>query len=180
MNSEVDAAEPEAQAGEMTSRFARLVSAVALIGGGLAVALAVTVVTSVTMRSSLLKLSGVPGDFELVQMFTAISIFCFLPLCQFRRGHVIVDAVSQGWREAWRHRVDGLWEVVAALAIGLIAYQLAQGAAGMDQSHTRSMVLGIPLAPAVWVCAALCGFLSLVALVKGIENLRWQSPKPEA
>lgn len=173
------------EAGGNASRFARLVSALALVGGALSVAIAMTVVTSVTMRSPLMKLSGVPGDFELVQMLTAISVFCFLPLCQFKRGHVIVDAVSNGWREVWRHRVDGLWEIIAALVMGLIAWQLMQGAMGMAQSHTRTMVLGFPLAPAVWICAVLSGFLALVALVKGIESLcwqppRWSSPKSEA
>jgi len=162
-------------AGEGASRFGRFVAALALIGGGLSVGLALMVVTSIVLRSDLFKLGGVPGDFELAQMLTAVGVFCFLPLCQDKRGHVIVDAASQGWSEVWRRRVDGIWEIVAALAMGLIAWQLAQGALGMAQSDTRSMVLGLPLAPAVWACSALGGILTLVALLRGIENLRWPS-----
>lgn len=161
-------------AGAGVSRFGRFVAALALVGGGLSVGLALMVVVSITLRSDLFKLGGVPGDFELAQMLTAVGVFCFLPLCQDKRGHVIVDAASQGWSERWRRRVDGIWEIVAALAMGLLAWQLAQGAFGMAQSNTRSMVLGLPLAPSVWACAALSGVLTLVALVRGIENLRWR------
>lgn len=164
----------QAAAGGQTSRFSRFVAVLALIGGSLSVGLALMVVVSITLRSDLFKLGGVPGDFELAQMLTAVGVFCFLPLCQDKRGHVIVDAASKGWSERWRRRVDGIWEIVAALAMGLLAWQLAQGALGMAQSNTRSMVLGLPLAPAVWACAALGGVLTLVALIRGIENLRWR------
>lgn len=156
------------------SLLGRLAIALALLGGALSVLIGVLVVASVTLRSQWLALGGVPGDFELVQMLTAASVFCFLPLCQYRRGHVIVDAASQGWSESLRHRVDGLWEVVAALAFALLAFQLAQGALGMSQSNTRSMVLALPIAPVVWLCAALCGLLAVVSLAKGIENLRFR------
>lgn len=167
-------------AGRDSPRFARFVSALALIGGGISVLLGLTVVVSVVLRSDLVKSSGVPGDFEIAQMLTAVSVFCFLPLCQYQRGHVIVDAASQGWSERWRRRVDGLWEIVAALAMGLIAWQLAQGALGMSQTNTRSMVLGLPIAPAVWACAGLGAIIALVALLKGLENLgfrnlRWRA-----
>lgn len=171
---------PEAEAGNgdgaggQSSRLSRLVAVLALCGGALSIGLALMVVTSITLRSDLFRMGGVPGDFELAQMMTAVAVFCFLPLCQDKRGHVIVDAVSQGWPERWRHRVDGLWEVVAALAMALVAVQLAQGALGMVQSGTRSMVLGLPLAPAVWACSMLSGILAVVALIRGIENLRWR------
>lgn len=154
------------------SGFTRFIRLVALVGGGISVAIGLLVVVSVTLRSRWLNLGGVPGDFEIVQMLTAVSVFCFLPLCQLRGGHVIVDAASQGWREQTRRRVDGLWEIVGALVFGLIAWQLGQGALGLAQSQLRSMVLGWPISPAVWVCAGLCGLLALVALFRGIGSFR--------
>jgi hypothetical protein len=147
-----------------------------MLGGAMSVAIGLLVTISVTMRSRWLGLGGVPGDFELVQMLTAMSVFCFLPFCQWRRGHVIVDAASQGWGETARHRVDGVWELLAGAFFALIAFQLAQGAWGMSASNTRSMVLALPIAPAVWVCAGLCALLAVVSVLKGIENLRWRLP----
>lgn len=161
-------------AGGHSSRFSRLVAALAMVGGALAVTTGLLVTVSVTLRW--LNLGGIPGDFELVQMLTAVSVFCFLPFCQFRRGHVIVDAATQNLREPVRRRVDGLWEIVAAAIFALVAFQLAQGALGMNASNTRSMVLALPIAPAVWACAALCAVLAVVALVKGVENITWRVP----
>jgi TRAP-type C4-dicarboxylate transport system permease small subunit len=174
------AAATETGSGEKTSRISHFTVGLALLGGALSIGLALMVVVSVTLRSSLFNMSGIPGDFELAQMLTAVSVFCFLPLCQDKRGHVIVDAASQGWREIWRRRVDGIWEIVSALAMGLLAWQLAQGALGMGQTNTRSMVLALPIAPAVWMCSLLCAVLAIVAFIRGIENLRWRSPGSEA
>lgn len=149
----------------------RIAAGLAMMGGCLSLALAAMVVASITLRSRWVGGSGVPGDFELAQMLTAVSVFCFLPLCQAKRGHVIVDAVSQSWPLAWRERVDALWEIVAGLAMGLLAWQLQQGAIGMAQSDTRTMVLGLPIAPAVWACTGLCAFLAALTLWRGVGNL---------
>lgn len=159
--------------GEEPSRLGRLSGAIALLGGALAVGVGLLVSASVILRWW--GLGGIPGDFELVQMLTAASVFCFLPLCQQRRGHVIVDAVSQGWRLPLRRRVDGVWEILAAGVFVLMAWQLAGGAHGMSASGTNTMVLALPVAPVVWFCALLCGFLAFVALAKGLENLRERS-----
>ncbi len=164
-------AETPASAGVPTSLLGRIAAVLALVGGGLSLGLALMVVSSVTLRSPLVGGSGVPGDFELAQMLTAVSVFCFLPFCQERGGHVIVDAASQGWSPAWRARVDGLWESVAGLALALLAWQLGQGALGMVQSSTRTMVLGLPLAPAVWTCSLLCAFLAFLTFWRGFSGL---------
>lgn len=153
----------------------RIAAGLAIVGGCLSLALAAMVVASITLRSRWIGGSGVPGDFELAQMLTAVSVFCFLPLCQAKRGHVIVDAASQSWPLVWRERVDALWEIVAGLALGLVAWQLQQGAIGMGQSHTRTMVLGLPIAPAVWACTGLCAFLAALTLWRGLRSLL--SPK---
>ena len=38
-----------------------------------------------------LGFGSINGDFELVQMGVALSVFCFLPLSQARRGNIMVD-----------------------------------------------------------------------------------------
>lgn len=149
----------------------RIARGLAVLGGFASLGLGLLVVTSITLRSPVFRLGGVPGDFELVQMLTAISVFCFLPLCQARGGHVIVDAASRGWGEGLRRRVDGLWELVAAVAMGLIAVQSAFGAASLAASNTRSMVLALPTAPVVAICALLAAVLAVIAAVRGLRGL---------
>jgi TRAP-type C4-dicarboxylate transport system permease small subunit len=152
----------------------RLAHGVALAGGSLSVATALLVVASVSLRAKPVGLGGIPGDFELVQMLTAIAVFCFLPLCQARRGHVIVDVFSRGWSLRARAIVDGIWDLVAALAMGLVAFQLAQGAMSVAGSGTRTMVLGLPVYPAVWLCSGLAALLALVALARGLSDVLGQ------
>ena len=42
----------------------------------------------------LLQLRPINGDFEMVQMATAIAVFSFLPYCQARRGNIVVDTFT--------------------------------------------------------------------------------------
>ncbi|HET8727876.1 MAG TPA: TRAP transporter small permease subunit, partial [Alphaproteobacteria bacterium] len=69
-----------------------LAGVVAALGGVvLLIVMAITCV-SVTGRALLfLGLGAVPGDFELVELGSAFVVFCFMPWCQYRRGHVTVD-----------------------------------------------------------------------------------------
>lgn len=90
------------------SRIDAVAEAVALIGGALLIAVASMVVVSVTLRSDLVGAAGVPGDFELVQMATAIAAFCFLPLCQLRRGNIFVDTFTLKLPQRWRDGIDAL------------------------------------------------------------------------
>src|SRR6478609_11105245 len=108
--------------------FDALVRGIAIAGGVLLVALATMVVVSVTLRSDLVGGAGVPGDFELVQMATAVAAFCFLPLCQLKRGNIFVDTFTLRLPQRWRDGLDALWDVVYGLAMALIAWRLGVGA----------------------------------------------------
>ena len=105
------------------SRIDAVADAVALIGGVLLIALATMVVVSVTLRSDLVGKAGVPGDFELVQMATAVAAFCFLPLCQLKRGNIFVDTFTLKLPQRWwacgarpSHSMGSVARACAALA----------------------------------------------------------------
>jgi hypothetical protein len=70
---------------------------VALAGGIISVATALLVTSSVTLRW--LGYGAINGDFELVQVGVALSVFCFLPLTQASRGNIVVDTFT-GWLPA--------------------------------------------------------------------------------
>ena len=50
------------------------------------------------------RLGPINGDFELVQMATAIAVFSFLPYCQARRGNIVVDTFTS-WLPRARQRL---------------------------------------------------------------------------
>lgn len=149
-----------------------MAEAVALIGGVLLIALATMVVVSVSLRSDLVGGAGVPGDFELVQMATAVAAFCFLPLCQLRRGNIFVDTFTLKLPGRWRDGLDALWDVVYGLAMTLIAWRLGVGARSALASGENTMVLQLPSYVPIAICAVLAGFVALAAFVSASRLAR--------
>ncbi|MDO9599571.1 MAG: TRAP transporter small permease subunit, partial [Azoarcus sp.] len=74
----------------------------AILGGVFFLIEALMSVTSVIGRA-LFNLP-VPGDYELVQMLSAMGIAMCLPYCQLKRGHVFVDFFTL-WAPASLKRV---------------------------------------------------------------------------
>lgn len=142
----------------------------ALFGGALAVCLALLVSISITLRA--LGLGGVRGDFEFVQMGVALIVFAFMPWCQARRGNVMVDSFTTRLPPRFQAALDALWEVVFAAMMALIAWRLGAGALEAARSSTTTMVLLLPIAPAIAACAILAGFTALVALAMAIVRFR--------
>lgn len=158
---------PPSAAFALLEKAARLLA----IGGGLlAIAMAFTVTVSVSMRWG--GFGGVRGDFELVQMGTALVFFACLPLCQMRRGNVIVDTFTTRLPARVRAAIDALWDLVFAAAMALIAWRLMVGALEAWSSHTTTMVLLAPIAPAIAACAVMSALLALVSVATAAERLR--------
>jgi TRAP-type C4-dicarboxylate transport system permease small subunit len=141
----------------------RLTAVVAVLGGLISLAIAVTVTASVVSRN--LRNEGIPGDFEYVQMGTAIAVFCFLPYCQIRRGNIVVDSFSTHWPARLRTMIDAFWDLVYAGIMGLISWSLFHGASEIRVNGTATMVMGTPIWPAVLACAVLCAFLSVICIL---------------
>lgn len=135
---------------------------IAIGGGFVSLAIAGMVVISVAGRK--LFNAGVPGDFEFVQMGTALTVFAFLPLGQIRRVNIVVDTFSTGWSEGTRRAVDTLWDLTYAAMMGVIGYCMVNGSIETFANKTGSMVLQLPLWPALVLSAALCIFLAVITL----------------
>ena len=123
----------------------------AIAGGLIMLAAAIMVVVSVAMRWFISY--SVPGDIELVQIASALAVFCFLPLCQGRRGNIVVDTFTTGLPPRLRNGLDALWDLVYALMAAIIAWRLAVGAWDSLRSNTVSMMLGLPVGWAIAACS---------------------------
>jgi TRAP-type C4-dicarboxylate transport system permease small subunit len=148
----------------------RVSGAIAVAGGMLSLAVALLVTVSVLGRRFFD--SPVSGDFELVQMATAIAVFSFLPYCEARRGNIAVDTFTTWCSPRTNAIIDGLWGLVYATLMGLMSACLIVGALEHFRSGQTTMVLLLPLWPAIAVCAVLALLLTLVALVTGLRLLR--------
>jgi TRAP-type C4-dicarboxylate transport system permease small subunit len=140
----------------------RLARAIALCGGLLTLGIALLVTVSVIGR----RIWGepVPGDFEFVQMATAVTLFAFLPLCQSHRGNIAVDTFTSRLPRVWQRRLDGAWDLIYAAFMLMISVGLFRAALEAYGYGTTTMVLGLPIWPAITISALLCAVVALVAL----------------
>ncbi|HZB37480.1 MAG TPA: TRAP transporter small permease [Beijerinckiaceae bacterium] len=152
------------------SPIARAARALAIVGGALSIATALLVTSSVTLRW--LGYGAINGDFELVQVGVALSVFCFLPLTQASRGNIVVDTFT-GWLPTRAQRViDAFWDFVYAAFMALVAWGLMNGARDAFASHLNSAMLGMPLWPVFAAAVLLVLLLVATAIDTALTLLR--------
>ncbi len=145
----------------------RLCTAVAMLGGFFLIAIMLISSVSVIGRGlSLLfvaRISGIPGDVEIVQLGCAVAVFAFLPLCQLKRANVLVGAFTKALPVRYRALCDlaanGLYLTLSLL----LAVQLGRGTAEKFSNHDTTMVLRIPEGWAYAVAFLFAWLLVLVA-----------------
>ena len=158
----------------------RVTGAVALVGGLLSLSVAMLVVVSVVGRwlsgtaaaTTLPWLGPIPGDFELVQMATAIAIFAFLPYCQARRGNIVVDTFTSRLPERANAVIDAFWDLIYAGMMGLLTACLTAGALEHYRSGQTTMLLQLIVWPALALCALLALMLACTALATAAMRMR--------
>ncbi|MGH8630902.1 MAG: TRAP transporter small permease, partial [Burkholderiales bacterium] len=82
----------------------------AFLGGAITTVIALTSVTSITLRS--LGFQPIQGDFELVQVGLAAAIALFLPWCQLKGGNILVDFFTAGASVRTQRRLDCIGAVL--------------------------------------------------------------------
>ena len=139
----------------------------AIAGGFLMIAVSIMVTVSVVMRWLINE--SVPGDIELVQIGTAIAVFAFLPICQARRGNIMVDTFTLRLPKRGQLMLDVLWDLAYAGLAAILAWRLGVGAWDTIRSNTVSMMLGLPTGWAIAACAAMVAFLAIVAIATALR-----------
>lgn len=160
---------------KLVDRCARLM---AIVGGVVLTALIVLTCVSVLGRSlntlghsDLLKsvadgaaatliavgFGPVNGDFELVEAGVAFAIFSFLPICQLRSAHAVVDVFSSVLPTKAQEALTAFWEVVLMGVIVLITWRLFAGMMNKLDYGDTTFLLQFPI---WWAYAA-----SLVAAI---------------
>ena len=136
--------------------------------------LGVAIVVVISVLGRWLLAAPIPGDFELAQIGTAVTVFAFLPYCQVVRGNIVVDTFTAALPARVRSRIDGACDLIYAAAMAFVAACLARGTMDTYASHEVSMVLRLPVWPGVGFGALCCAFLALVALAtaRSISKLR--------
>jgi TRAP-type C4-dicarboxylate transport system permease small subunit len=144
-----------------------LAMALALLGGGLL--LGVALLTTVSVVGRWLASRPVTGDIELVQLATAAAIALFLPYCQLHGSHLVVDFFTARSSGPTQRRLDAMGSVLAGVVFFLLAWRAGVAVAEMRRVAETTMVLGVPL----WLpYATMVPGLALAGIVGVTQPLR--------
>ncbi|HRE19449.1 MAG TPA: TRAP transporter small permease [Rhabdaerophilum sp.] len=152
-------------------RWLEIITGWIAIGGGV-LTLAVSFLVVVSVLGRWLFRVPIDGDFEFVEMATALAVFSYLPLTQARRGHIMVDTFTMRFRQSARDLIDAFWDLVYALMLGFCAFALFFGTANMFGNGQTTMQRQLPIWPSIGLSAILCTIAALVGVVTALSLYR--------
>jgi TRAP-type C4-dicarboxylate transport system permease small subunit len=141
--------------------FLRKISHVMGLAGAL-VALAISLMTTLSVASRALFNTPIPGDIEITQMGIALAISLCVPWCQLRGANIIVDFFTQNIAERNRQWLDGLGCLLLVVMYTLLAWRTGAGAVAVREAGETSMIISLPM---WWAYAALAPGLAIAALI---------------
>jgi TRAP-type C4-dicarboxylate transport system permease small subunit len=134
-----NAARPTALAGRVLNALCR---AFAIGSGVTLILMALMSFTSIIGRSLFSK--PILGDYELVQMLSAVAVSMALPFCQLIRGHIIVDFFTTAAPKKFNKVCDLFANLVLAAAGFLFAWRITLGMLELRENGDASMLLNLP------------------------------------
>ena len=143
----------------------------AYLGGAVVAAVGILSAASIAGRTLLGR--PILGDFELVEIGTAVAGSLFLPYCQATRGHVIVDFVTARASAAVVAGLDRAGALLMAATFLLLGWRTVVGCLDIARSGESSMLMQIP----TWI-----GYAAIVpgVLVAGVIALAQAGTGPRA
>jgi TRAP-type C4-dicarboxylate transport system permease small subunit len=84
------------------------------------------------------------GDFELVGVEMGLAVALFMPLCQLRQGHIVVDFFTSRASARTNAGLDRMGCFFMALVMALLAWRTGVGGLNAYDNHSGSMILGFP------------------------------------
>ncbi|HEX4894979.1 MAG TPA: TRAP transporter small permease [Solimonas sp.] len=150
----------------LLERLARLS---ALLAGALIVGVALLTCVSLIGRNT--TGATLAGDFELTGVAAGAAIALFLPWCQLRRGHIIVDFFTARAGARTNALLDRFGALVLGLMLALIAWRCTVGGLSAWRNHSGTMMLNFP----EWIVYALMvpplGLAAVIAVAQFARGL---------
>ena len=113
------------------------------------------------------------GDFELTGVAAGAAVALFMPLCQLKRGHIIVDFFTAKASDATNASLDRLGALAVSGTFALMAWRTVLGGLNAYTSFSGTMMIGFP----EWIVYAvmvppfvLCSVIALAQAVSGSQQ----------
>ena len=149
--------------------FEHLARWLAVLGGLLMLVVALLSTTSVVLRW--VTTQPIQGDFEYVSIGGGLAVFLCLPWGQARGATIMVDSFTTKAPDWFNRGLDGLWNLVYAGFCAVLAWRMVLGGQDTINSHTVTMVLGLPYG---WAMLLAAGCFAVTAVVT-LATLRRRS-----
>lgn len=144
------------------------------------VMMAVAIVTCGSIFSRQFLGAALLGDFELVQVGMAFSVAAFMPLCQLKRGNIIVDFFTMRASRRTRDLLDRLGCLMLAAMCGLLAWRTLLGGISAKESGSVTMLLQFPEWTAFIAMVPPLALTAIIALVQAFSPARAESAVADA
>ena len=108
----------------------------------------------------------VRGDFELIELGTAVAISSFFPYCQMVRGNVLVDFFTNSAHPRVKAAMAVVGNLLFSVLSLVITWRMVVGSAEFYTATFKqsSMILKIPTWVGMFIVTAFMAFLSVVCL----------------
>ncbi|MDR2503608.1 MAG: TRAP transporter large permease subunit [Deltaproteobacteria bacterium] len=106
------------------------------------------------------------GTVELTSLSMALVVLLYTGYAQWHKTHVVMDIFILRLKDKNRHMLNAATHTWSAAIVGLGAVTMFRY--GLDNPKT-SPILGIPLAPVIFICAGGVAFLCLALLKDGLQ-----------
>lgn len=156
----------------VTIKVERLTKLFALLGGLMLILLAGLTIVSVIGRTiNAYGFGPIQGDFELVENGTAFVVFCALPYCQIRYGHVSVDILSRRFVPLLSYLIAIISHSAMSVIAFIITRQLYLGMMDKYLWGETTFILQLPAwwgyaaalpASALWLIASISATMSVI------------------
>ncbi len=129
---------------------------------------AITLVTCLSLIGRNTTGQTLVGDYELTAVAAGAAVALFMPWCQLKREHIIVDFFTARLPASANAWLDRFGALVLAIVMGLLTWRTSVGALSAYSSQTTTMMLGFP----EWIVyTAMVPPLALTALIALVQSL---------
>ena len=125
-------------------RFLYDLAYISAILGGIILVI-VILINFISILSRIVFLNPLVGDFELVEIGSAIAISSFLPLCHLKKGNVIVDFITAKLNFKKIAFLDCISSVIYGLIALFFTWRMFFGARDMYNYQEETMLLQFPI-----------------------------------
>ncbi|SFU54739.1 TRAP-type C4-dicarboxylate transport system, small permease component [Polaromonas sp. YR568] len=87
---------------------------------------------------------SIVGAFELTGVAAGAAIALFMPLCQLRRGNIIVDFFTANLSDKVNDKLDRFGTLLLVVIFGLLAWRTTLGGLNVWSAHSETQIMGFP------------------------------------